>query len=390
MADDYNYGFDLDDGDIISEDDEPLDDNYGDFGNDEYIDHDEDLNNDSNSTVANDTDRYWATSYFIPPGISNAKTVHSLQIINDNEDLMKYFTSSEPDESIGRNTWDNFRLIPSSRPVINPPEFRSSFIEIPGADGLLDTSTFMSSGYPLYGRRKGDIEFYVMRDYDNYYTWSKVYTNVMSFLHGQLVKCILMDDPSFYYRGRMTVNQWRSEKDWSKIVLSYDFEPYKYAVFSTADRWLWDPFDFVEGVITNPKNYFGPDGKSGFALGLNQKSSFDITAGSMRFSPTVVILNNHDKESIVTFKLTLYKKVNEEYGETVVTLPNNGKFTVEMKQKLTTGPRRIATVPYFVNVKNGTYRLELSVTSWTDATSTNIFGSGEKLNVGLLYRYGSL
>lgn len=390
MPDDYNYGYDLEDDDdiTIGDDDETLDD-YDDFDNDEHVDHYEDLNNDSNSTVANDADRYWATSYFIPPGINNAKTVHSLQIINDNEDLMKYFTSSEPDESIGRNTWDNFRLIPSSRPVINPPEFRSSFIEIPGADGLLDTSTFISSGYPLYGRRKGDVEFYVTRDYDNYYTWSKVYTNVMSFLHGQLVKCILMDDPSFYYRGRMTVNQWRSEKDWSKIVLSYDFEPYKYAVFSTANRWLWDPFDFVDGVITNPEDYFGSDGKSGFALSKDQKKTFYITAGSMRFSPSIVIFNNHDKDSIITFKLTLFKKVNTEYEWSAITLPNNGKFSIEMKKKLTTGPRRVTTVPYFVNVKNGTYKLELTVTSWSDDNGS-VFGSGNSINIGLLYRYGSL
>jgi hypothetical protein len=32
-----------------------------------------------------------------------------------------------------------------------------------------------------------------------------------------------------YYLGRMSVNQWQSEKDWSKITLDYRVEPFKYS-----------------------------------------------------------------------------------------------------------------------------------------------------------------
>ena len=40
-----------------------------------------------------------------------------------------------------KNTWDDWHLIPSSRPVFNPPVFREKFIDIPGVSGLLDLST---------------------------------------------------------------------------------------------------------------------------------------------------------------------------------------------------------------------------------------------------------
>lgn len=377
MADEYD--FIIDDDELINDiDDSELDSDI------EY--------HDGNSSIVKDKRSSSSVSYYIPPGFSNAKTVHSLQIIRDSEDLISYFTNPNTDVSVGRNTWDNFRLIPSSRPVISPPEFRSNFIEIPGADGLLDMSTVLSSGHPLYGRRKGDIEFYVTRDYEGYYTWSKVYTNLMTFLHGQVVKCILMDDPGFYYRGRMTVNQWRSEKDWSKIVLNYDFEPYKYAVFSTADRWLWDPFDFAEGVITDPVDYFGSEG-NGFKL-INYDDTeapkfkeFVITAGAMRFSPILVINNEHNHDLWVDLDLELRKKVKLLDGTEnweKITLSNGGRIAFKANKKTKT-----KATPYFVNVKNGTYKLKVTFVS-AQYNEGNVYDSVDDIKVGLLYRYGSL
>ena len=215
----------------------------------------------------------------------------------------------------------------------------------------------------------------------------------MSFLHGQMVKCILMDDPGFYYRGRMTVNQWRSEKDWSKIVLNYDFEPYKYAVFSTADRWLWDPFDFDEGVITDPVDYFGAN-LTGFELSrfeddalLPHYKEFILTAGSMRFSPKLVITNKHDYDITAVFDLELRRKTKlsngtEEWKK--IELSNNGHIAFNIKKKTKTN-----ATPYFVNVKNGTYKLKVTFDSglWTEG---NQAGQVDDIKVGVLYRYGSL
>ena len=45
------------------------------------------------------------------------------------------------------------------------------------------------------------------------------------------------------------VNAWKSEKDWSRITIDYDVGPYKWSVLSSTDDWLWDPFNFQNGVI---------------------------------------------------------------------------------------------------------------------------------------------
>ena len=51
-----------------------------------------------------------------------------------------------------KNTFDDWHLIPTSRPVIAPPPFRSHTEDIPGGFGSLDLSEALT-GYPLNDNR---------------------------------------------------------------------------------------------------------------------------------------------------------------------------------------------------------------------------------------------
>ena len=64
----------------------------------------------------------------------------------------------------GKNTWDDWRLVPASRPVFNPPAQKVKTLEIPGGDGVIDLSQSLT-GYPVYQNRTGSIEFIVMNDF---------------------------------------------------------------------------------------------------------------------------------------------------------------------------------------------------------------------------------
>lgn len=154
----------------------------------------------------------------------------------------------------GKNTWDDWHLIPKERPLFNPPAPKYNFMDLPGANGTVDLSDVLSNKYPVYEDRKGSIEFYVMNGYKE---WYNAYSDIMNFCHGEKCKLILEDEPSYYYRGRVSVNAWRSEKDWSKIVLDYQLEPFKYELFDSTEPWRWDPFSFVDGVITNSEEWTG-------------------------------------------------------------------------------------------------------------------------------------
>ena len=67
-----------------------------------------------------------------------------------------------------KNTWDDWHLIPSSRPLFNPPTPKTKYQDIPGANGKLDLSEALT-GYPVYDNRIGSFEFYVMNGYQEWY-----------------------------------------------------------------------------------------------------------------------------------------------------------------------------------------------------------------------------
>lgn len=149
-----------------------------------------------------------------------------------------------------KNTWTDWKLIPSSRPVINPPTPKINLVDIPGKNGRLDISTLLT-GRPLFGPRTGDLEFVVSHDkhpdWEN--TWENLYESIVQHLHGRKLKAILSDDPAFYYEGRFTLNSWSSEAKFTRLSISYVLNPYKMLIAGTLDEWMWDSFSFENGVI---------------------------------------------------------------------------------------------------------------------------------------------
>lgn len=107
-----------------------------------------------------------------------------------------------------KNTWDDWKLVATSRPLVNPPALKKKYVDVPGASGALDFSTALT-GYPVYENRTGSWTFYVMNGYEE---WQIRYSEIMEYLHGQAMKCFLEDDPGYFYEGRFEVNSWVSEK----------------------------------------------------------------------------------------------------------------------------------------------------------------------------------
>lgn len=144
-----------------------------------------------------------------------------------------------------KHSWKDWHLIPTSRPIFNPPSVKTNYIELPGANGILDLSEAIT-GYPLYGDRQGSMEFIVANDYG---TWHKRYSEIMSYLHGKIIEAVLEEDRYYVYRGRFTLNEWRSDPNWSIITIDYDVYPFKLEPNSSLEPWKWDPFNFETGII---------------------------------------------------------------------------------------------------------------------------------------------
>lgn len=122
-----------------------------------------------------------------------------------------------------KNTWDDWFLIPSSRPVFNPPEVKTNYLEIPGSDGVLDLTAALT-GSPNYSNRTGSFEFIVDNGHKE---WFEIYSEISNYLHGQVMKAILEDSPDYYYEGRFSVKEWKSDPTHSLITIDYNVDTYK-------------------------------------------------------------------------------------------------------------------------------------------------------------------
>lgn len=200
---------------------------------------------------------------------------HSIQIGNDD-----YWI----------NTYDDWHLIPSSRPLVKTPSLKTNFVEIPGTSGSIDLSTVLT-GYPLYSDREGSWEFYVLNGYQDWYT---LCDDICNYLHGRTMQCILEDQPDWYYQGLFKFNEWKSDKDYSKVVIDYRLEPYKLSIT-----------EFDEILPLNPD------------LAWNRTNTIELDVDRMPILPTISLSGNEH----TTWKCQF---TNPEMGIDVIRSMENG------------------------------------------------------------------
>ncbi len=221
-----------------------------------------------------------------------------------------------------KNTWDDWHLIPSSRPLFNPPPVKTNYIEIPGGDGIIDLTTALT-GRPVYGNRTGSWDFYVE---NGWMDWHVLYSEIMVYLHGQKFQAILEDDPDYYYEGRFDVNAWKSDPQFSRIVIDYNVGPYKLNISGSGDRWLWDPFNFETGVIRSYKN-----------LIVAGTLTIDFIGDMVETTPIIISTVSGMKVTFEGKTYTLNRGNNDmksiviKNGVNKLTFTGNGQVTIEIQ-----------------------------------------------------------
>lgn len=140
----------------------------------------------------------------------------------------------------GKNTWKDWHLIPSSKPIIAQAGVVTNYVDIPGRrNGPVDLSDYLT-GQVVYGSRSGSFTFMLHPDYEY---WESIRTEINDYLHGKKMKMCMSDDPGFYYEGRFSLNELSSDATCTSFTINYAVGPYKYYINAGGD-WLWDPFNF--------------------------------------------------------------------------------------------------------------------------------------------------
>lgn len=148
-----------------------------------------------------------------------------------------------------KHSFRDWRLLLNERPKISPPVAKTNYIDIPGSDGHIDLTEALT-GDVKYETRQIKFTFITTKARKK---WTNLYSDILDCLHGQEMKIILDEDKSFYYIGRVSVNEWESSEKYSTIVIDAEVDPYKYELFSSLEDWEWDSFDFETGIIREYK-----------------------------------------------------------------------------------------------------------------------------------------
>lgn len=145
----------------------------------------------------------------------------------------------------GHHSFRDYRLLPTSAPVIAPPKVNTYFVDVPGADGSLDLTEALT-GYPTYGDRPGTFNYQI---YAPKSEWYNVVNTLIHDLNGKRMDVILDEDQQYYYKGRLTVGTPNYGKFKATISVTGVFGSNRYMSDEySGNDWLWDPFDFENGI----------------------------------------------------------------------------------------------------------------------------------------------
>lgn len=173
-----------------------------------------------------------------------------------------------------KHSYNDWGLILSEK-VISPPAPKTSKVEVPMRDGSIDLTEALSDEIKFEDRLIS-LTFTVI---DPIAEWSVKISEIKNYLHGKRMKIIFDDDLAFYYIGRVTVNKWTSNKNIGTLVVECVAEPYKYDLFTSAEDWEWDTFDFEQGII-NETGQIAIDGSVTVSLVCRGKRMVPVFAAS--------------------------------------------------------------------------------------------------------------
>jgi len=206
---------------------------------------------------------------------------------HEGEYLQHYETFQRPSYS-----WSNsypqrdWMLYPVGRQEVDPPDVEITFLEIPGSDVPLDmTETLI--GRPIYKTREADWDFKAVVPRNE---WDATYSEIMNLLHGRRLIIVRMEDPAWFYRGRIKVTSTDSDKYNGRVKLHATLEPFKYAVQKSDEDWLWDPFSFEDGIIWSCLNDYSVSCRIPESMGsylVTQDAPLTVTLGAWSEAPTV-------------------------------------------------------------------------------------------------------
>lgn len=192
-----------------------------------------------------------------------------------------------------KNTWTDFHLVPTERPMIGVPSPKYTLVPIPGTNKIFDATDYMPGGL-TFSRRTGQWSFNV--DNEQWESWYDAKNALEYFINGKRLYCVLADDPNTYYLGTFIASGWDDGEEYSQVTISYEID---YEPVGDSDE---DLFFKLNGY-----RYFDDD--------LLSISGFESTTRSFTYPTYSSYFRVTDKYSDEEYELFLNKYVsNDDYS----------------------------------------------------------------------------
>lgn len=174
------------------------------------------------------------------------------------------------------HSYNDFHLILSQK-TIGTPSPKTETIDIPGGDGVLDLTEFF--GEVKYNNRPLTFEFSTIIPPEQFMPLFKIVQNA---LHGKKMPIILTEDPEWYYFGRISVSEWKADRNIGKLTIDCDCEPFKYKLSNTVISKAVSGTESI--VLTNSRKRAVPEVKieseSGIQIVYRDSNIWDLGSGT--------------------------------------------------------------------------------------------------------------
>lgn len=219
----------------------------------------------------------------------------------------------------GLHSYRDYGLFLMEPPDYGNPEPKIYGIDIPGADGTLDT-TEATTGNVTYANRQQTYRFKVQVA-----PWTKkaVQDRIRNALHGRTVQIIPDEDPEWFYTGRAAVSFPETHAFEMQVVVTVSAYPYKLALYETELVLAPADFETADTVILGTNESL-QDWNSVFYFGNSSKSTMDF-GDFLRFE-----LSWSDARHFATATIQLNDTDGHVYNQTVSAIGASGAATVNL------------------------------------------------------------
>lgn len=208
-------------------------------------------------------------------------------------------------------SYDDLHLILSSKTIgTAPPKVET--IDLPGGDGALDLTEFFDG--IKYANRQLSFDFSTMVHPSQF---MQQFTTVQNLLHGRKMDIFLSDDPGWYYTGRLSVNEWKADRNIGRFTVDCNCEPFKHresaqavylcgknllnldaAVITRPQFWTKTTtgYTFERGTATGNGNIY-------FEIPVEKGKTYSFSALGTTYtgtSPALYVYNNMTEKTVIS------------------------------------------------------------------------------------------